>query len=284
MIILGRSVTSAVSLLVIGNLLATFGDVSIKSAGHDIPIFQFIFIRVICTVLLLLPFYRMVAWSNVFVGSRVHFIRGNIWVLATVLLVLSLQLLPLSTANAIFYTVPILIIVLSTVFFRESLTPMIVLVVISGFLGILIILRPTEISWGALYALAFSFLLAISSVLIRKLPKGQSLVHGLWMTCVFALPLSFALYLWEGEPFNVAMLGYVISSSICSIGYAVASMAAYRYIAANRITSAEYTGLIFAVLAGWLLFDEEPDIWFALGAVFIIVPVYLLGRTKRKIK
>lgn len=276
------TVATAVLLLVVGNFCATVSDVLIKFAGQDIPIFQFIFIRTLFTPLVLLVFYRSIDWSNVFVGGRIHFLRGNMWVLGSMLLVLSLQLLPLSTANAIFYTVPIMIAVLSVIFLKERLTPLTILAVIGGFSGVLVILRPTEISWGALYALGFSLLLAISSLLIKKLPKEQSLVHGLWITQLCAIPLSFGLFLWEGASFNVTMLGYAIGSSVCSIGYSYACMKAYSHVPASRIASVEYVGLLFAVLAGWVLFAEILDIWFVLGAAFIIVPIYLLGHHARK--
>ena len=188
-----KAVRNAIALLVIGNLAATFGDVCIKAAGHDIPIFQFIFMRAICVVLLLLFFYRLIDWSDLWVGGTVHFLRSSLWIIASLLLILSLQTLPLSTANSIFYTAPIFIVVLGVAFFKETLTIMAIVAVIAGFLGVLIILRPVEVSWGALYALAFSLVLAMSSLSIRKLPKNQSLIHSLWVTQFFALPLSFGL-------------------------------------------------------------------------------------------
>lgn len=278
----GKTVSSAVILLILGNLAATFCDAFIKAAGNDIPIFQFIFIRALCTALLLLPFYRSIDWSQLLVGAKLHFIRGNLWVFSSLLLIIALQLLPLSTANAIFYSAPIMIVLLSTIFFKERLTFMIGVAVLGGFFGILIILRPSEISWGALCAIGFSLTLALSNLLVRRMPEGQSLIHGLWMTQLFALPFSFALCVWEGAEWHLEMVEYTVGSAICSIIYSCACMMAYRYIDANRIASAEYTGLIFAVLVGWLVFNEVPDFWLAIGSAFIIIPIILLGRADRK--
>ncbi|TBR42512.1 DMT family transporter [Marinomonas agarivorans] len=276
------TIASAILLLVLGNFTATVSDVLIKLAGQDIPIFQFIFIRSIFTSLFLLIFYRSINWSNLFVGLPVHFLRGNIWVLASLCLVLSLQLLPLSTANAIFYTVPIMIVLLSVLFLKERLTALMLCAVIGGFTGVLVILRPTEINLGAIYALIFSLLLAVSSLLIRKLPKRQALLHGLWVTQLCAIPLSFALFVWEGTTLNLAMMGYAVGSSLCSIGYSFCCMKAYSHVPASRIASVEYVGLLFVVFAGWLIFSEALDIWFVIGAALIIVPIYLLGRHARK--
>ena len=278
----GKTVTSAVLLLIMGNLVATFCDAFIKAAGQDIPVFQFIFIRAICTFLLLLPFYRFVDWKAPLRGAKLHLLRGNLWILSSLLLIISLQVLPLATANAIFYTAPIIIVVLSTLLMKERLTRLIVLAVAGGFIGILIILRPSEFDWGILSALAFSFVLAINSLLIRKMPQGQTLLHGLLMTQFFALPFSFILCFWEGAAWNLDMIAYAIGSAICSIGYSVAVMLAYRYVAASKVASAEYTGLIFAVLVGWIVFNETPDIWLGLGALFIVIPIILMGRAEKK--
>ncbi|OUR82249.1 hypothetical protein A9Q77_01920 [Marinomonas sp. 42_23_T18] len=278
----GKTVTSAVLLLIMGNLVATFCDAFIKAAGQDIPVFQFIFIRAACTFLLLLPFYRFVDWKTPLQGAKLHLLRGNLWILSSLLLIISLQVLPLATANAIFYTAPIIIVVLSTLIMKEQLTRLIVLAVAGGFIGILIILRPSEFDWGIISALAFSFVLAINSLLIRKMPKGQTLLHGLILTQFFALPFSLILCFWEGAAWNLDMIGYAIGSAICSIGYSVAVMLAYRYVAASKVASAEYTGLIFAVLVGWLIFNETPDLWLGLGALFIIIPIVLMGRAEKK--
>ncbi|WP_220348654.1 DMT family transporter [Alkalilimnicola ehrlichii] len=59
--------------------------------------------------------------------------------------------------------------------------------------------------------------------------------------------------------------------------YNMCVIMAYRQTPANKITSAEYTGLVWAVLFGWWLFGEQPDLWFAAGAVMISAPLILLG-------
>jgi len=52
---------------------------------------------------------------------------------------------------------------------------------------------------------------------------------------------------------------------------------AYRQVDANQVTSAEYTGLIWAVAIGWIWFGEVPDLWFLAGSLMIVVPLVLIG-------
>ena len=57
---------------------------------------------------------------------------------------------------------------------------------------------------------------------------------------------------------------------------------AYRQVAANQVTSAEYTGLIWAVAIGWIGFNEVPDLYFAVGSAMIVVPLIMMGLRSRQ--
>ena len=279
----GKTASSAILLLILGNFAATLCDAFIKMAGADVPVFQFTLMRCLCMVLCLLPFLGQVNLSNPLEGVKLHFIRGSIWVLTTVFLVLALAELPLATANSIFYTAPLLITLLAAVFYKEKLTGMVILAAILGFIGILVILRPTVISTGMTSALLFALGLAVSSLLIRKLPKGQSLFHGMLLTHLCALPFAGGLALFEGAEWDWSLAGFALISSICSILYGMSCLLAYRFVASSEIASAEYSGLIFAMILGWLLFGENIDLFVGIGAVFIIAPLaYISHRDSRK--
>ena len=54
----GKTVNSAILLLIIGNALAIVSDVFIKLMEPEAPVFQFAFLRNLITVLLLMPLLR----------------------------------------------------------------------------------------------------------------------------------------------------------------------------------------------------------------------------------
>ena len=84
----GRTVSSAIFVLVLGSFFATLCDTFIKMAGSDVAIFQFTFLRAVFMCLILCPIvvfrFRHYAKSTAFLGLKLHFIRGNMWVLAAV--------------------------------------------------------------------------------------------------------------------------------------------------------------------------------------------------------
>lgn len=274
----GRTVSSAILVLVLGNMMATLCDVLIKFAQADAVVFQFTFFRVLFMCLVLFPFVLLKRVEKPFEGLKLHIVRGNLWVLTSILLVISLSQLPLATANAIFYTAPIFIILLAVIFYKEKLTPQVMLAAVSGFLGVLVILKPSYIGWGMISALAFAFILAVNSLLVRKLPTGQGALHGLLVAQLCALPLAGALALWEGGSLSWSQVGFAFGSSICSVLYSLGCLVGYRYVASSQVSSAEYSGLLFAMVAGWLFFAEVIDLSLLLGAGLIIAPLLYISR------
>ena len=171
--------------------------------------------------------------------------------------------------------------VLSVFLFREKLTPLSVTAVFSGFAGIVLILRPVEFNWAAVAALGSAFALAINAVLVRKLPKQQSTVHKLFLNYLLILPAAGALAWWEGAQWDSGILIGALGSALFILGYNITVLLAYKQVDANQVTSAEYTGLIWAVLIGWIGFNEMPDLWFAVGSAMIVVPLILVGLRSR---
>lgn len=280
----GRTIHGAIILLVLGNFLALLSDTLIKAQGGDIPVFQFVFMRKLCTLAMLLPLIRFVDFRQPFAGFAIHAIRAHLGLVGVTCMVIALNTLPLATANALFYAAPVLVMVLAVIFYGEKLTALSLLAVVSGFAGILVILQPVALNWESLTALVTALSLAIGALLVRKLPRQQHLIHTMLLIHVIALPGAAILFLWEGAAWDWSMLPTAIGSSFFILGYNMTVVLAYRHVAANQVTSAEYTGLIWAILLGWILFAEVPDLWFVLGALMIVGPLFLISERERRLR
>lgn len=277
----GQQLNTAILLLVAGNFMAIIADVIVKLMGSDAPIFQHIFVRTLIILALISTLYRQFDWHTPLAGLRFHLLRALFNFICMIAIITALTLLPLATANAVFYLAPILVMLLAVVMFKERLTRWSALAVICGFAGVIVILRPVDLGWGALAALAGAWALAFNAVLVRKLPSHQSTVHKLMMSNLLALPVITACFIWE---FTTLKTGWhseavyaAIGSSIFVMAYSISVLKAYKTVDANQVTSAEYTGLIWAVLIGWIWFSETPDIWFLAGSTMIVVPLILLS-------
>lgn len=278
----GKTVNSAILLLVLGNAMAIVSDVFIKLMDPGAPVFQFAFLRSLITVILLVPLLQRADYSRLFDGLLIHTLRSHITLVGLLCMVVALTTLPLATANAVFYAAPVLVMVLSVLFAKERLSGLSVLAVISGFAGVLVILRPVAVDLVALSALGTAGCLAVAALLVRRLPAQQSTPHKLFLNSLLVLPASFALALWEGAPWRWEILASATGSAIFILAYNASVLKAYHHVQANQVTSAEYTGLIWAIAVGWIWFGEVPDLWFLCGSAMIIVPLLLLGLNQRR--
>ncbi|MBL4830939.1 MAG: DMT family transporter [Aliivibrio sp.] len=276
------SVGFAMTLLIVGNLIAVFSDAMVKTLDSDISIFQFVFFRQLTAVIMLLPFCMKSSRKSFINGLKWHTLRGHIWLFGAVFMVFAINSMPLATANAIFYAAPLIMMPLAMIVFKEKLTKHSIAAGIIGFLGVLVVIRPTEINWAAIAALIVAVTLAANNLLIRKLPKEQTVVQTLLLTNLVGIPASLTLALWEGQVWNWQPILTAAGSSVFILIYAATCVVAYRSAESNKIASAEYSGLLGAVGVGLIWFDEIPDMAMILGTALIILPLIWLAKVESK--
>ncbi|PHJ41674.1 DMT family transporter [Vibrio sp. PID17_43] len=276
------SVGVAMLLLIVGNLVAVLSDALIKSVGNEVPVFQFVFYRQLSAVMMLLPVYLLTKQAPLMEGFKWHAVRAHIWLSGAIFMVLAISSMPLATANAIFYTAPLIMLPLAAIFFGEKLSAQSIAAAVMGFAGVIVIIRPDQIDWAALSALVVAVTLAINNLLIRKLPQNQSVPHTLLMTNLAGIPVSLLLVFIEGETWDWHSFPVAAGSSLFIMIYAATCVLAYRSIDSNKVASAEYSGLIGAVIVGLIWFGEVPDAFMAIGTVMIVVPLIWLSKCERR--
>ncbi|MGR5068266.1 DMT family transporter [Vibrio alfacsensis] len=276
------SVGVAMLLLIVGNLVAVLSDALIKSIGNEVPVFQFVFYRQLSAVMMLLPVYLLTKQAPLMEGFKWHAVRAHIWLSGAIFMVLAISSMPLATANAIFYTAPLIMLPLAAIFFGEKLSAQSIAAAVMGFAGVIVIIRPDQIDWAALSALVVAVTLAINNLLIRKLPQNQSVPHTLLMTNLAGIPVSLLLVFIEGETWDWHSFPVAAGSSLFIMIYAATCVLAYRSIDSNKVASAEYSGLIGAVIVGLIWFGEVPDAFMAISTVMIVVPLIWLSKRERR--
>lgn len=275
------SVGSAMILLVIGNLIAVFSDALIKTLSQDVAVYQFVLFRQISAVAILLPLCFFTSKAPLLPGLKWHILRGHIWLFGAIFMVFAISSMPLATANAIFYAAPLLMLPLAMMIFKEQLSNQAVIVAVLGFIGVLVVIRPTYIDWAAIAAFIVAITMAINNLLIRKLPKRQNVFQTLLMTNIVGIPVALSLAIWEGKAWDFAPMLTAAGSSSFILIYAGICIIAYRSGQASKIASAEYSGLLCAVAVGIVWFDEVPDLAMLLGTVLIIAPLIWLAKVER---
>lgn len=277
------AISLALLFLVVGNLSASLSDVAVKLLNGGISPFQYMFVRQLFCVLLMLPFWLRASSSQRQLGCyKIPLARAHLVLAGSGFVMMALTYLPLATANAIFYAAPLLMLPLSFWILKEKPALTKVIATAIGFAGVLIVLRPSQFHWAALFALGCAFTLAMYNVLVKKLPSEQPVTITLFWTGVLSLPVSGLLAFSFWQPISVTEIGLIAASAIFTLGYHGSAVAAYKRAHTSQIALAEYSGLIFVTLFGVMWFDEIPDGLTVVGILLIIIPMMPIRWLKNK--
>ncbi|WP_462154246.1 DMT family transporter [Pseudoalteromonas piscicida] len=276
-------VTVAIVFLIAGNLSASLSDVAVKLLNGGVSPIQYVFIRQWLCVLFLLPFWLKAPVNKRKLGNvKVTLLRSHLMLAGSGCLMVALTYLPLTTANAIFYTAPLIMLPLSVWFFGEKTTADKVVTTLIGFTGVIVILRPSQFHWAAIFALGCAFTLALYNLLVKKLPQGEPVSITLFWTSLLSLPFAGVLSAFFWQPLSYFDFALIAASAFSTMGYHASAISAYKRVETSDIALAEYSGLIFVSLFGVIWFGEHPD-GLTLTGIFLIVLPMLFGHHRNKL-
>lgn len=280
------TISTGILLLVVGNLAASISDVAVKLLNGEVSTFQYVFLRQLISTLVVLPLWLGQSPSQKRVHSpKLNLFRAQLILIGSGCMVVAITHLTLATANAVFYAAPLLMLPLAVVFLAEKPSFTRIAASLFGFAGVIVVLRPSEFHWAAVFALGTTLTLAVFNLSARKLPSGQTVISTLFWTSLFSLPVSalFAFVYWQ--PITVEQVLLILASATLILTYNGLAVAAYQRSPASSIAIAENSGLVFVVLFGVMWFDEVPDWLTLLGIGMIVLPLMPwkgLLRTERK--
>jgi drug/metabolite transporter (DMT)-like permease len=184
----------------------------------------------------------------------------------------ALRFIPLADVVIIAFAAPIIVTSLSRPLLGETVGAWRWTAVIVGFCGVLVVLRPGSglMQPAALIALGGSVMYAGLSLTARKLSTTESTAS--LSLYAFAVPWLLGAVGSRGEWITPGALDWALFAlSGLFGGVAIVFInAAYQRAAAAVIVPFEYTGLIWAVAAGFLIWNEIPELNDLFGAAIII--------------
>jgi len=260
--------------LILGNLAASLSDVSVKMLNGNVSPFQYMFLRQLVSLLIILPLWlRQPRQQRQLSNIKTTALRAHLVLIGSGCMLVAITYLPLATANAVFYAAPILMLPLSMWLLKEKPTNNKILATLFGFCGVLIVLRPQHFHWAAGFALVTAFTLALFNILAKRIPAQQTVVTTLMWTSMFSLPIAAILASSNWQPMTFGQAGWIAFSALLILSYNGLAVFAYQKAAANQIALAEYSGLLFVVFFGVIWFDEIPDALTWLGIGMIVLPL-----------
>ena len=260
-----------------------------KWLGQNYPVGQIICLR---GVFMLLPIAIMTARSGGIASLRVNkptdiALRSVLFIGTTALIATSMILLPLADAAAILFAGPLFITAIAPWILNEIVGWRRWTAVTVGFVGVLIMLRPTPeaIQILALIPLAAALCSAFRDVVTRKIsPTESTNAIMFWSTLalitVSALSAPFG---WVAP--SISELGLFATSGVL-VGIAHYMMIeSYRAADASVVSPFKYTAILWAVALGYIIWDDKPDAFILIGSFLVIGSgLYILYRETRRKK
>lgn len=210
-----------------------------------------------------------------------QFARGILLAGATLFFFAALSALSIAQAIAIFFVEPLILTVISALFLGEIIRARRIIAIIIGFIGAMIIIRPTFMDVGApaLYPLGTAVCFAFYFLLTRKLSGKVNPFQLQWMVGISAT-VVMGLSLLVGEQTGIAVfqmsipygkeIGWVLGLGvIATIGH-LFLVYATRHTQASILAPFQYLEIISAVVFGYLVFGNTPDQATLIGVSIII--------------
>lgn len=195
------------------------------------------------------------------------------------------SLMPLADTTALLFASSLFIPILAVVFLKESVGPYRWSAIVVGFVGVVIMARPTGDVFvlGISVALFAALLHAILQTILRYLgryesPETITFYFFAVGTVVTALAMPFVAQTPTTEEIPL-LIGVGLSGSAAQWMLSVA----YKNAPAAVVTVFNYTTIVWAMLFGWLIWNEWPlPLVFAGSAIVIASNMLIIWRESRQ--
>jgi drug/metabolite transporter (DMT)-like permease len=215
-----------------------------------------------------------------------HIVRTILGLMSMGCMFTTVILLPLAESTTMQFTVPIFATILGAIILREATGWHRWAAVIMGFVGVLIVAQPGSGHIplaGALSGLAAAMFSATVSILLRRLGQSERTTTIVFYFSLLSLVPLTPLFIMSAEAHSATTwLLLVLIGLLGGIGQiCMTSSLANAPVAV--VVPMDYSGLLWATLFGWLVFDAVPTSMTWVGATIIIGSgLYIVWREHKR--
>jgi len=252
----------AVLLLILATALVPLGDTAGKTLVDGLGIApEFVtWSRFALGALFLLPFLGN-AWPK-----RAHVLDWRLWLRAALIaggitsILTALKTEPIANVFGAFFVGPMISVILSALVLKETVTLGRALLLVAGFAGVLLVVRPgfgmtVGLGYACLAGVFYGAYLVSSRWLADVAPPRTLLLTQLVGGAILTLPLG--LLAWPVVSLEIAAL--VAISAACSAAGNLFLILAYGRAPASQLAPFIYFQLVFATIFGRVFFGDTPD-------------------------
>lgn len=280
-------------LIIFGMSLFSIQDITIKALVDNGALLQILVMRGFIGIAFISA-YLYISSQPIFFKTAyplLTIIRATLFFLGFMSFYIALSLMPIAEATALFFVSPFFITMLSKLFLGHNVGWYRIAAIIIGFIGTIMIVKPSTSNFQWAYilplftALSYSVSMIIAKYTREKDTVFQQTIH-MYLASVIWGSLTFVVVKIMGWSFdgvkgleyvfrpwvfdNLYVLFLVIMISIVATVGTLCLITAYRISQPAVIAPFEYTLLVISIAIGFILFDEVPDQYSLLGMMIIV--------------
>lgn len=293
-----------VGYLILATLIISIQNIAVKWIGGDYSALEIVAIRNLVALPCTLLFYRYEGQRGLpsTDAPKIQYLRGVFLFLSYTAFMMGLAALPLAEIEAIRYSGPLMITLLSVVILSEKVGGRRWLALTVGFIGVLMIVRPgsTTFNLGSVFILISVLFYALTIILTRKLQSKDSsatmayfssLVYLVAVLVLAPLPalvgevpdadpsIAFLIRPWTMP--TLIDLAIMAGLGLVWAGWMFFLAKAYSAAKASVLAPFEYVSLPINILWGFLIWQEIPTWMTIAGAVLTLSSgLYILYRER----
>ncbi|MDP9807697.1 S-adenosylmethionine uptake transporter [Rhizobium tibeticum] len=257
-----------------GYSLFAIQDAVVKWLVADYAVPQILFMRSIMIVIVAGVMVRRLRHPSILKSPhrKSLLLRAGLMLAAWMAYYSAARDLGLAEITTMYFSAPIMVVMLSILVLKENVGPMRWLACIGGFAGVVLAANPAEAPSLAPAGMVIfaGFCWAWSTVLVRLVSRTESTLNQMMATSfLFVVACGVMLpWLWKTPD----LFGWVL---MIGLGFVAAAgqyllYEGFRYAPASTLAPMEYSGLVWAFLYGYLIWSEVPTPHVVAGAVLIV--------------
>ena len=206
------------------------------------------------------------------IRNLAHFAGQNLWFYA-------ITLIPLAQVFALEFTSPIWVVLLSPLILGERLTPARALAAAIGFVGILVVARPSvsAINIGIAAAASSAICFALTSMFTKRLTRTENITSILFFLTTMQAFFGFVCAAYDGDIHvpGTAALPFIVVVGLGGLLAHTCITKALSLAPATVVMPVDFVRLPVIAVVGMALYGEALDLWVFLGAAIIFAGNYL---------
>ena len=265
--------------LIFASFFFSLMTVCVKKIDNRIPIYELVFFRSLLSLFItswIINKRNLDPWGD---NKPLLVLRGIFGTIALVCIFYAVRNMPLNISTVIQYTYPIFISIFAGILINEKITKNLIIASITGWLGILIILNPSQLSSLNIelnnLTIGIAFLGAISTSLAYITVKKLSSTEDVFVIIKY-FPLISVITL---SP--IVLINWVtpnINDLIWIIGIGLFTQAGQTFLTlgikklqTSEAATINYLQVFFGSLWGILFFNELININFIMGSLLVLL-------------